>query len=191
MHNVILMQVCGADTPYLSPEKLQELHVTSMAASISHFNDTPKMGGEKISLKYKLDLEKKIEESYESFVKRNESKHILNAYRTPGVLGVVMVLSYLLSSIMNMVGVESLSQMAIFGLYVPLLLLLLWMYIRYSGEFREVGQMIDNITTAIWDQVRCVRMCLDVCLALMSIYGRKQMRLYLPPVHATPSNTIL
>jgi atlastin len=120
---------------------------------MEQFSATPKMGGEEISSRYAAELEKKIDNSYESFVKRNESKHILNAYRTPGVLGAVMVLSYLISSILDMIGVESLSQTAIFGLYVPLLMLLLWMYIRYSGEWRELGQMIDNITTAIWEQV--------------------------------------
>ena len=124
-----------------------------MAACIAAFNGTSKMGGQEISKKYCADLEKKIEDSYESFVKRNESKHILNAYRTPAVLSIVMVISYFLSSILDMIGVESLSQTAIFGLYVPLLLLFLWMYIRYSGELREIGQMIDNISTSIWEQV--------------------------------------
>lgn len=111
------------------------------------------MGGEEVSLKYCNELEEKIEESYESFVKRNESKHILNAYRTPAVLGILMVFSYLVSSILDALGVESLSQTAIFGLYVPLFLLFLWLYVRYSGQWREVGQMIDNLTTTVWEQV--------------------------------------
>ena len=146
--------MCGADTPYLSPERLKNTHLEHKQTSIVTFDTTPKMGGEEISARYLAQLESKIEEAYESFVKRNESKHILNAYRTPAVLCTVMVLSYLLSSILYAFGIESLSQTAIFGLYVPLILLLVWMYIRYSGEWREVGQMIDNITTAIWEQVR-------------------------------------
>ncbi len=150
------VQVCGADTPYLSPEKLQEVHIKSKKESIDVFNNTPKLGGEEVSKKYCSELESKIEDSYESFVKRNESKHILNAYRTPAVLGMVMVLSYLVSSILDTLGVESLSQTAIFGLYIPIILLILWMYIRYSGEFRELGQMIDNITSTVWEQVRPV-----------------------------------
>ena len=111
------------------------------------------MGGEEISSRFCKDLETKIEDSYESFVKRNESKHILNAYRTPGVLATIMVVSYLISSLLDVFGIESLSQTAIFGLYVPLLMLLVWVYIRYSGNWREVGQMIDNVTTTVWEQV--------------------------------------
>ena len=142
--------MCGADTPYLSPEKLLDVHTRFKKSSIELFSSIPKLGGEDVSKKYCSELEGKIDES---FVKRNESKHILNAYRTPAVLAMVMVLSYLISSILDTLGVESLSQTAIFGLYVPLVLLFVWMYIRYSGEFRELGQVIDNVTTTIWDQV--------------------------------------
>ena len=150
---LFLLQICGADTPYLSPEKLKERHLAHKAASIEEFKSTPKMGGGEICAKYQAELEARIDESYESYVKRNESKHILNAYRTPCVLGAVMVLSYLISSILDTLGVESLSQTAILGLYVPLLMLSLWLYINYSGEWREMGRMIDNITTTIWELV--------------------------------------
>ena len=143
--------MCGADTPYHSPEKLLDVHTRFKKSSIELFSSIPKLGGEDVSKKYCSELEGKIDES---FVIRSESKHILNAYRTPAVLAMVMVLSYLISSILDTLGVESLSQTAIFGLYVPLVLLFVWMYIRYSGEFRELGQVIDNVTTTIWDQVR-------------------------------------
>ena len=112
------------------------------------------MGGEKISSNYLTELEIKIDDLYKSFIEKNESKHILKAYRTPAVIGLVMILSYLISSILDTLGIESLSQTAIIGLYVPLFMLLFWIYIRYSGEFTGAGQMIDNITAAIWEQVR-------------------------------------
>ena len=49
-------------------------------------------------------------------MKRNESKHIVNAYHTPAVLSIVTVILYILSSMLNIVGVGSLSQTAIYGL---------------------------------------------------------------------------
>ena len=111
------------------------------------------MGGESFSRSYEEKLQKQVQEMYESFLKRNESKHILNAYRTPAVLLIIMALSYLFSSILDILGIESLSQTAIFGLYIPLLCMCVWGYVRYSGNFRELGQAIDNVTTVIWENV--------------------------------------
>ena len=124
-----------------------------MAAALLEFKSTRKMGGSVFCKKYEDELVKKMDAAYESFVKRNESKHILNAYRTPAVLGLIMVLSYLVSSILDMIGIDSLSDTAIFGLYIPLLLVGVWLYVRYSGNFREVGAMIDNITATVWENV--------------------------------------
>lgn len=152
-YNKEMDELCGADKPYLSPEKLEDKHKAISQGSVTLFTSTRKMGGEVFSREYLKKLETQIEEAYESFVKRNESKHILNAYRTPAVLSLIMIVSYLVSSILDMVGIESLSQTAIFGLYIPLLVTALWGYIRYSGEFRELGQMIDNITATIWEQL--------------------------------------
>ena len=149
----LCVQLCGADKPYLSPEKLQEKHKGIMEACITQFRSTRKLGGDLYSERYEKKLEEQIKEAYELFVKRNESKHILNAYRTPVVLTLLIVLSYIVSSILDFLGVESLSKTAVWGLYVPLLLVAVWMYVRYSGNFREVGEMIDNVTTAVWENV--------------------------------------
>ena len=149
----MVLQTCGAEKPYLAPEKLEEEHKRIMKACLEQFRDTRKMGGEAFAKNFEERLEKQIEETYETFVKRNESKHILNAYRTPAVLFTVMIISYFISSILDMLGVESLSRTAIFGLYIPLLVVGVWGYVRYSGDFREVGQAIDNVTAAIWEQV--------------------------------------
>lgn len=111
------------------------------------------MGGEAFSKTFEEKLEDQIEEVYVTFVKRNEGKHILHAYRTPAVLFTVMAMSYLVSSVLDMLGIESLSQTAIFGLYIPLLVVMVWAYVRYSGDFREVGEAIDNISSFIWEQV--------------------------------------
>ena len=147
------LQICGADTPYLSPDTLKKKHEAYMKAALDGFKSTRKMGGSAFSKQYEEELVRKMEEAYESYVKRNESKHILNAYRTPAVLCLVMVISYLISSILDTIGVDSLSDTAIFGLYIPLLLMGVWVYVRYSGNLREIGAMIDNITTTVWENV--------------------------------------
>lgn len=152
-YNKDMEEMCGASKPYLAPEKLEAEHERIMKACLDQFRDTRKMGGESFAKSFEERLVKQITEAYENFVKRNEGKHILNAYRTPAVLFTVMVVSYFISSILDMLGIESLSQTAIFGLYIPLLLLGVWGYVRYSGDYREAGQAIDNAAAAIWEKV--------------------------------------
>ena len=149
------MQLCGSEKPYLSADRLQESHDRVKAACLEQFRSTRKLGGDSYSKTYEEKLIAQMAESYEAYVKRNEAKNIINAFRTPGVLLIVMAISYFVSSVLSMVGIESLSRTAIFGLYIPLVLVILWAYIKYSGKFSEVGQMIDNVTGSIWDEVRC------------------------------------
>ena len=152
-----------------------------MQLCLEQFNSTRKMGGEAFSARFFDQLSQEISEAYESFLKRNESKHIMNAYRTPAVLVTIMAISYFISSILDMLGTESLSQTAIFGLYIPLLCVLVWCYVRYSGNFRELGQAIDNVTAVVWEHVSnhtvthsvifltVVYQCTSLCSILCSV----------------------
>ena len=140
----------------MSPEELQQQHDRILEACRHQFIETPKMGGDIYSSNYLTKLEEQIAEAYTNFVKINESKHLLNAYRTPAVLATVMVLSYLISSVLDFIGIESLSRTAVIGLYLPLALVAVWVYARYSGNLRSLGQMIDKVTEMCWDEVRRV-----------------------------------
>ena len=122
-------------------------------ACLEQFFNVPKMGGDIFSSEYMKKLEIMIDESYETYLKRNESKHLMNAYRTPAVLSLIVIISYILSSILDFSGIHSLSQTAVLGLYIPLALMVFWFYVRYTGSLRELGQIIDNVTASIWEQV--------------------------------------
>lgn len=137
----------------MSPEELKLQHDRIMESCRHQFIETPKMGGDVYSSNYLDKLENQIEEAYLNFMKINESKHILNAYRTPAVLATVMVISYFISSVLDFIGIESLSRTAVIGLYLPLALVAVWVYARYSGNLRSLGGMIDKVTEMCWDEV--------------------------------------
>ena len=144
----------------MSSEKLQQGHDGIKAACLDQFRSTRKLGGESYSKAYEEKLIAQMVQSYEAYVKRNEGKNIMNAYRTPGVLLIVMAIAYFVSSILSMIGIESLSWTAIFGLYVPLAPMVLWVYVKYSGNFSEAGQMIDNMAGLVWEEVgHIIREC--------------------------------
>ena len=111
------------------------------------------MGGPEFSKQYLEQLEAEIDEQYENFKKHNEGKNIFSSARTPAVLFTVMTLSYVMSGVFGLVGIESLANLLNLVLGLFLILLLMWIYVRYSGENTGVGQHIDQIAEFIWDKV--------------------------------------
>ncbi|XP_061166573.1 atlastin-2-like [Saccostrea echinata] len=144
--------VCGGDKPYLHPERLEEDHLRCRQSAIDVFKSTRKMGGPEFSKQYLEQLEAEIEEQYENFKKHNEGKNIFSSARTPAVLFTVMAFSYVMSGVFGLVGIESFANLLNLVLGLFLILLVIWIYVRYSGEHRGVGQHIDQIAEFIWDK---------------------------------------
>lgn len=146
-------QVCGGDKPYLSPDILEEKHCEFKQLALDHFKKTKKMGGKDFSLRYQQELEEEIKELYENFCKHNSSKNVFSTFRTPAVLFTGIVALYIASGLTGFIGLEVVAQL--FNCMVGLLLiaLLTWGYIRYSGQYRELGGAIDSGAAYVLEQV--------------------------------------
>ena len=146
-------QVCGGDKPYLSPDILEEKHCEFKQLALDHFKKTKKMGGKEFSLRYQQELEEEIKELYENFCKHNSSKNVFSTFRTPAVLFTGIVALYIASGLAGFIGLEVVAQL--FNCMVGLLLiaLLTWGYIRYSGQYRELGGAIDSSAAYVLEQV--------------------------------------
>lgn len=118
------------------------------------FQGTRKMGGSEFSKEYLERLLKEIDESFENFVKLNDGKNIFNAARTPAVFFTLVVLGYFLSSVFGSVGLVAFVRMCNLVIWSGLLAIVVWAYIRFSGEFREYGAKLDHVAELIWDEVR-------------------------------------
>lgn len=112
------------------------------------------MGGSEFSKEYLERLLKEIDESFENFVKLNDGKNIFNAARTPAVFFTLVVLGYFLSSVFGSVGLVAFVRMCNLVIWSGLLAIVVWSYIRFSGEFREYGAKLDHVAELIWDEVR-------------------------------------
>lgn len=144
--------VCGGDKPYLHPDRLEEDHLRCKQSSIDIFKSTRKMGGVEFSKQYLEQLEAEIDEQYENFKKHNDGKNIFSSARTPAVLFTVMTFCYVMSGVFGIVGIESFANLLNLVLGLFLILLVMWIYVRYSGEHVGVGQQIDQIAEFIWDK---------------------------------------
>lgn len=69
---VFLSKVCGGDLPYVSPDSLEEKHQFHSREALHTFSSTKKMGGQEFCDRYQAQLEKELEEMWQSFSKHNE-----------------------------------------------------------------------------------------------------------------------
>ncbi|XP_069709039.1 atlastin-2 isoform X1 [Phaenicophaeus curvirostris] len=145
-------QVCGGDKPYIAPSDLERKHQDFRESAVRQFCSVKKMGGEEFCRRYQEQLEVEIDEIYANFVKHNDGKNIFYAARTPATLFAVMFAMYITSGLTGFLGMNSIATLCNLVLGMALISFCTWAYVKYSGEFREVGTAIDQIAEAIWEQ---------------------------------------
>lgn len=111
------------------------------------------MGGEEFSRRYLQQLESEIDELYIQYIKHNDSKNIFHAARTPATLFVVIFITYVIAGVTGFIGLDIIASLCNMIMGLTLITLCTWAYIRYSGEYRELGAVIDQVAAALWDQV--------------------------------------
>lgn len=135
------------------------------------------MGGKEFCQRYQNQLESELEETYTNLSKQNEGKNIFYAARTPATLFALMFITYVVSGVTGFIGLSTLATLANLVMGVALLSLCAWGYVKYSGEFREVGTIIDEVAEALWVQVgrQCERreksVCVSVCVHRLQSTG--------------------
>uniref|UniRef100_A0AAR2JBT9 Atlastin GTPase 2 n=1 Tax=Pygocentrus nattereri TaxID=42514 RepID=A0AAR2JBT9_PYGNA len=154
IYNKSMEEVCGGDKPYIAPADLERIHKDLKQKSIQHFRAVKKMGGEEFCRRYQEQLEAELDEAYANFVKHNDGKNIFYAARTPATLFAIMFAMYVISLVTGFVGINSVATLCNLIMGVALVSLCTWAYVKYSGEFREVGSVIDQVAETLWEQVR-------------------------------------
>ncbi|KAH7933906.1 hypothetical protein HPB49_018956 [Dermacentor silvarum] len=145
-----MLELCGGDQPYLSPQMLESHHLRLRESARELFSSTRKMGGEEFSQQYLERLTEEIDQTFQNFAKHNEGKNIFAAARTPATLFAVVLAFYFTSGAFGLVGLYAFSNFFNLLMGLSLISLCLWGYVRYSGDMREVGAQIDAIANIIW-----------------------------------------
>ncbi|XP_048340651.1 atlastin-1-like [Sphaerodactylus townsendi] len=151
-YNRRMEEVCGGDRPFLAPSDLQSKHLELKEEAVRQFRSVKKMGGEEFSRRYLQQLENEIDEVYVQYIKHNDSKNIFHAARTPATLFVVIFITYVTAGVTGFIGLDIIASLCNMIMGLTLITLCTWAYIRYSGEYRELGAVIDQVAAALWDQ---------------------------------------
>lgn len=116
------------------------------------------MGGESLSVKYFDELRREMDELFESYVKHNDSKNIFAFSRTATSLIAIMILTYVVSGILEWFWLGSFSFILNFVFWSCFVLLCAWIYVKYSGEYKEIGEYIDGLADLLWRRVIYIRL---------------------------------
>lgn len=138
----------------MHPHHLQAAHEQIKEESSNKFKSTRKMGSETLSNRYLDELNKEVDELFASYVKHNDSKNIFAFSRTATSLIAVMILTYLSSGILEWFWLGSFSFLLNFVFWSCFVLLFAWVYVKYSGEYKEIGEYIDGLADILWKKVR-------------------------------------
>ncbi|XP_057714788.1 atlastin-1 isoform X2 [Corythoichthys intestinalis] len=152
LYNKKMEEVCGGDRPFLAPSELQARHADIREEALLLFRGVKKMGGEEFSRRYLQQLANEVDQVFVQYIKHNDSKNIFHAARTPATLFVVIFIMYVAAGVTGFVGVDVIASLCNMILGLALITLCTWAYIRYSGEYRELGAVIDQVAGALWDQ---------------------------------------
>ncbi|KAJ6667057.1 hypothetical protein lerEdw1_019060 [Lerista edwardsae] len=148
----IEIEVCGGDKPYIAPADLERKHQELKELAVKQFRSVKKMGGEEFCRRYQDQLEEELDDIYANFVKHNDGKNIFYAARTPATLFAVMFAMYIISGLTGFLGMNSVATLCNLVMGLALVSLCTWAYVKYSGEFREVGTLIDQVAEVLWEQ---------------------------------------
>ncbi|XP_028580826.2 atlastin-2 isoform X2 [Podarcis muralis] len=171
-YNKGMEQVCGGDKPYIAPADLERKHQDLKELAIKQFRSVKKMGGEDFCRRYQDQLDEELDEVYANFVKHNDGKNLFYAARTPATLFAVMFAMYIISGLTGFLGMNSIATLCNLVMGVALISLCTWAYVKYSGEFREVGTLIDQMAELLWDQ----RSPKKVCSKFFEVVRRRVIR---------------
>jgi len=144
--------VCGGDKPFINEHILEIEHLRVRDAALETFDSRRKMGGEEFSAKYRDKLEGEMNEAFENYKSHNESKNLFRAANTPITLGAIAMILYILSQLFSIFGLYPIANILNLLMLGAILLLSTWGYIRYSGNFSELGEGIDTLANSIWEQ---------------------------------------
>uniref|UniRef100_A0ACB8G957 RING-H2 finger protein n=1 Tax=Sphaerodactylus townsendi TaxID=933632 RepID=A0ACB8G957_9SAUR len=182
-YNKAMEQVCGGDKPYIAPADLEQKHREHKQVAVKQFRSVKKMGGEEFCRRYQDQLEEELDDIYANFVKHNDGKNIFYAARTPATLFAVMFAMYIISGLTGFFGMISIATLCNLVMGLALVSLCTWAYVKYSGEFREVGTLIDQLAEVLWEQVRLLsgqvallRSPKKVCSKLFEVVRRRMAR---------------
>jgi len=153
LYMACMESLCGGERPYLNESVLELEHHRILDQAITEFDARKKMGGEEFSHKYRDQLTKELDEAFIQFKAHNDSKNIFKAANTPITLFAIWSILYIVSQFCALIMLSPISNLCNLLMWGIVITGATWAYVKYSGEFSNVGSQIEDATGWIWDNL--------------------------------------
>ncbi|PAA74570.1 hypothetical protein BOX15_Mlig015865g1, partial [Macrostomum lignano] len=151
----LMEEVCGGERPYVAPDKLLDEHRRCVDDSLVWFRKLRKMGGPEFSAQYEEQLSLDCDEAFEMYRAHNQSKNVYVGMRTLSVLFSALLLCYFLAGFLDFIGLDPLANLCTWMVWVLIVALITWCYVRHSGNYLDLGHHIDAFANLLWDKIGC------------------------------------
>ncbi|CAL4079710.1 unnamed protein product [Meganyctiphanes norvegica] len=155
LYNDQMDALVGGDRPFLKTVQMEHEHERIMALAIQTYLEKNKYGRKNQSVveRYQALLVEEIDKLHEKYSQQNEAKNVFKAARTPATLFSILMFFYLLSGVFGLFGMYSFANVCNLAMGIFIIMLTLWAYVRYSGEYRDIGVHIDEVASFLWENV--------------------------------------
>ena len=143
--------VCGGKKPYVATAYLETEHVRCVDRAISMFQNKRKMGGDEFSRKYMRRLRQDMDSAFDQFKSQNENKNVFKSARSAAVYIIIAIVSYFFSVVFGFTGLYTMANICGCVVWISIVALIIWAYIRYSGNYGLMGGLIDDAANFIWN----------------------------------------
>ncbi|XP_068619110.1 atlastin-like [Battus philenor] len=145
VYDTLMEEVAGGIRPYLAPDRLAEEHRRARDKALHSFQTKKKMGGDTKSEIYKEQLLQELEEQFERVRAQNESKNLLGMMGAGVVFGFLLLVGCVVNMIGGAIGLKILELVGQAIAIAALGALCVWVYSRFTGQMREMGQVLDDV----------------------------------------------
>lgn len=138
----------------MNSEQLEKIHMNSKLKSIKFFESIKKMGGAETSRIYLKELIFELDELLKKYFAHNQMKKSTENLRTPFTLLAMVFINYLSAGFFNFIWMTFVALMFRMGFYISLIGLIFWSYSKYTRQNLDAIQLIDQICSFVWDNVK-------------------------------------
>ncbi|KAK4291018.1 hypothetical protein Pmani_036130 [Petrolisthes manimaculis] len=145
----------GGERPFLKTVHMEAEHNKAKVKATQLYLEKNKYGrkNQTVVEKYEILLHEELDNMYSKYSQLNEAKNVFKAARTPATLFSVLMFFYLMSGVFGLFGMYAFANLCNLSMGAFLVMLAVWAYARYSGEYRDAGGYIDELATFLWENV--------------------------------------